>query len=207
MRQYWTPQQVEILQQMYPDNYAEDIARELGKSAISIYYKAGKLGLKKSEAFRKMELQRQGNRLRIVGAKHRFNAGHTPANKGVKMSPEVYEKVKHTMFKPGQMPHNTRHDGFERISKDGYIEIRVRPGKFMLKHRLIWESYHGKVQKGYVVVFKDKNPMNCTIENLELITMEENMRRNSIHRLPIELKSTIRLVNKLKRVINAKEQD
>lgn len=205
MRQYWTPEQIDILQKMYPDNYAEDIARELVKPKSSIYYKAGILGLKKSAAFREMELQRQGNRLRVVGAKHRFNQGHTPANKGVKMSPEIYDKVSRTMFRPGQMPHNTRHDGFTRISKDGYIEIRVRPGKFIHKHRLIWENHHGKIPAGYIVVFKDRNPMNCSIENLTLISRKENMSRNSIHRLPVELKSTIKLVNKLKRVINAKK--
>lgn len=207
MRQYWTPEQIEILKQMYPDNYAADIGRILGKSNSSIYYMANQLGLKKSMAFRQMELKRQGARLKVVGEKHRFNSGHTPVNKGKKMSPEVYQKVRHTMFKPGQMPHNSRHDGFERISKDGYIEVRIRPGKFMLKHRLIWENHHGKIPAGYIVVFLDRNPMNCTIENLTLISRKENMSRNSIHRLPVELKSTIKLVNKLKRVIYAKEQD
>lgn len=206
MRQYWTPEQIDILKQMYPDNYAADIGRILGKSNSSIYYMANHLGLKKSEAFRQMELKRQGARLKVVGEIHRFNTGHTPVNKGIKMSPEVYEKVRHTMFKPGKMPHNSRHDGFERI-REGYIEVRIRPGKFMLKHRLIWENHHGKIPAGYIVVFLDRNPMNCTIENLTLISRKENMSRNSIHRLPVELKSTIKLVNKLKRVINAKKQN
>ena len=31
----------------------------------------------------------------------RFSKNHVPVNKGKKMSPEVYEKVKHTFFKKG----------------------------------------------------------------------------------------------------------
>jgi hypothetical protein len=57
------------------------------------------------------------------------------------------------------------------------------------------------------VVFKDGNQLNCIIENLECISNAELMQRNTIHRFPAELKSTIRLVNKLKRNINAKEQN
>lgn len=93
----------------------------------------------------------------------------------------------------------------ERISKDGYVEIRIRKGKYVLKHRHVWEQANGKVPKGYIVVFKDRNQNNIVVENLELISREENMQRNTIHRFPYELKSTIRLVNKLKRTINEKQ--
>ncbi len=153
----------------------------------------------------KMELERQADRLRIVGVKSRYNKGQEPENKGKPMSKDLYEKCKPTMFKKGNEPHNTNYDEHERLSKDGYIEIRIRKGKYVLKHRHIWEQSNGKVPKGFIVVFKDRNHQNITLENFELISREENMQRNTIHRFPAELKSTIRLVNKLKRTINEKQ--
>lgn len=54
-----------------------------------------------------------------------------------------------------------------------------------------------KYQTISIVVFKDDNADNTSIESLELITMTENMYRNSIHNYPKEiipslLKKTIR---------------
>ena len=111
------------------------------------------------------------------------------------------------MFKKGNEPFNTKYNGHERVSIDGYTEIRIKKGTYVLKHRYIWEQSHGQIPEGYILVFIDKNPQNITVENLELITRKENMLRNSIQRYPVELKSTIRLVKKLNRHINAKKQN
>lgn len=81
-------------------------------------------------------------------------------------------------FKKGSEPHNTKHNGYERITVDGYVEVRVSKGKFVLKHRLVWEKEKGKIPKNMIVVFKDGNPLNIAIENLELITKRDNMIRN-----------------------------
>jgi len=40
-------------------------------------------------------------------------------------------------------------------------------------HRKVWEEHNGPVPDGYCVSFKDKNPKNCTIENLMLIKRSE----------------------------------
>ena len=109
------------------------------------------------------------------------------------------------MFKKGHEPHNTCYDGHERISKDGYIEVRIMKGKYVSKHRHLWEQSNGKLPKGYILIFKDKNQQNTSLDNLELISREENMRRNTIHRFPNELKTTITLINKLKKTINEKQ--
>lgn len=73
-------------------------------------------------------------------------------------------------------------------------------------HVLLWEEYNGKVPSNHAVVFKDGNKQNITIENLELVTRAELMRRNTIHRYPVELKQAIRLTNKLRRTINEKSK-
>lgn len=104
-----------------------------------------------------------------------FPKGHIPQNKGKKMPPEVYERCKGTMFKKGHNPQNSRPVGSERTNKDGYIEIKIaEPNKWMPKHRFIWQQANGEVPRGHIVVFRDNDRTNVTIENLMLITRKEN---------------------------------
>ena len=104
------------------------------------------------------------------GTKGHFSKGHVPANKGKKMSPEIYEKVKHTMFQKGHAPQNHRPVGSERVSRDGYIEIKVaEPDKWKLKHRVLWEESRGKIPKGSILIFLDGNKQNVVLDNLRLI--------------------------------------
>lgn len=191
------------------DNYAnmptKDIAEHVGLSISKVYAKAHWMKLKKSPEYMQAILEKEAQRLRIVGAKCRYSKGHTPANKGQKMSAELYEKIRPTMFKKGSTPINTKYDGHERLSKDGYIEVRIRQGKYKLKHRCIWEEHNGEIPKGHIVVFRDRNKLNFDINNLELITLEDNMRRNTIHRYPEEIKQTIKTLTKLKKQINEKQ--
>lgn len=51
-------------------------------------------------------------------------------------------------FSRGHMPHNHKPVGSERISKDGYVEVKVaEPKKWRLKHNVIWENANGKIPK------------------------------------------------------------
>lgn len=106
--------------------------------------------------------------------KGRFTKNFTPHNKGKKMPPEVYEKVKHTMFKPGNGQEGAK---FEFQDGDGYTIVK-HDGKWQLKHRLIYTQHCGPIDSDMLVVFKDGNKQNLDINNLELITKEENLRRN-----------------------------
>lgn len=109
------------------------------------------------------------------GLTGQFEPGIIPANKGKKMTPEQYEKCKHTMFKKGQKAHNKRPIGSERIdSKDGYILIKIaEPNKWVLKHVYTWEQHFGKVPPGHCVIFLDNNRLNTNIENLALVSQSE----------------------------------
>ncbi|KOY84265.1 hypothetical protein AD998_21925, partial [bacterium 336/3] len=88
-----------------------------------------------------------------------FKKGNIPKNKGLKqvdyMTPEAIEKTKATRFKKGNEPHNTNYNGHERISKDGYVEVRITKGKYVLKHRLVWQQANGPIPKNHIIVFKD----------------------------------------------------
>jgi hypothetical protein len=134
-----------------------------------------------------------------------FKPGHVPYNKGKQMPAELYEKAKPTMFPKGHKPHNTTTVGDIRVRKDArgvpYYFIKIADCDWRHLHRVVWESVHGNIPKGSRIHFKDRNTMNCTIENLELLSGETAMLRNQIHRYPDEIKELIRLNAKLKRKI------
>jgi hypothetical protein len=209
-RRVWTDEELEVLRGMFADTYTEMICSKLNRSYSSVCCQAYLMGLKKSEVFKKMELEKQGERLRVVGAAYRFKKDRIPENKGKRMPAEVYEKVKATMFKKGNSPHNAYADWAEFLRKDKlgneYWMIKVPSEKKVKpKHVWLWEQQHGKVKRGYNVVFVDGNQKNCVLENLACVSDAELMERNSLHRFPVELKSTIRLLNKLKHKINEKQ--
>lgn len=127
----------------------------------------------------------------------RKKKGDIPFNKGKKqiqyMSAAAIEKTKATRFQKGNEPHNTKKEGngtiASRKDKTGriYKHIRIKKGVWELYHRWLWERENGKIPEGYLIVFKDENTLNTTIENLEIITMAENMYRNSKHNYPQEV--------------------
>lgn len=104
----------------------------------------------------------------------RFEKGIVPHNKGKAMDEETYKKVKNTMFKKGNIPKNHKEVGSERITKDGYIEIKVdEPNKWELKHRFVYEKEFGKIEKNECILFLDQNKQNCSLDNLLKIKRSE----------------------------------
>jgi len=133
----------------------------------------------------------------LSGRAGHFTPGHQPWNTGTK----GIMKANSTSYKKGQTPPNKKPIGAERIcAKDGYILIKTaEPNKWEHKHRVIWEQHHGKVLAGYNLVFKNNNKLDCTLENLELISKQEHCRRNKlqISKQPAEIQPTLKLVAKL----------
>lgn len=119
----------------------------------------------------------------------RIKKGTVPPNKGKKqseyMSPEAIARTAETRFKKGNLPHNCFHE-VGRISvrndKRGtpYKHICVRIGVWVPLHTHIWEQEYGKLPKGHCLWFKNGDTLNCTLENLELITRAENLERNNL---------------------------
>lgn len=99
------------------------------------------------------------------------------------------EKSRATQFKSGNLPHNTKPIGYERLSRDGYIEVKVkmRPSNpkcndnFVPKHKLVWEAANGPVPEDCVITFKDGNKQNIALENLACITRGQNAIMNQAH--------------------------
>jgi len=201
-----TGSELRFLVSRYPHTSSKVIAVFLDISVRAVYAQAYARGLKKSQAYLVSERTgRLNNKLAEAGKAYRFKKGHTPANKGIKMSAEVRERIKHTWFEKGHEPHNTKHDGYISIRKDShgrpYAHIRISKGKFDLLHRHIWERHYDPVPEGQIVAFKNGDTSDLRIENLELITREENMLRNTRHNYPLDLQQAIMALNKLKKLI------
>lgn len=108
-----------------------------------------------------------------------FSPGQKTWNKGLK----GYMGANATSFKKGNTPFNHKPVGHERITVDGYVEIKTaEPNVFELKHRQIWEQQHGKIPDNHVLVFKNMNKQDCRIENLMLISRAELIRLNQSYR-------------------------
>ena len=106
-----------------------------------------------------------------TGFNGRFKKGHVPANKGTK----GVMKANKTSFKKGQVAKNKKPIGSERVSVDGYTEIKVAdPNKWRLKHRVMYEKYHNVVlNPKQLVIFADGDKSNITKENLLLVDNEQ----------------------------------
>lgn len=201
----------EIIRDRFPNEKTQTIADDLGLTYSQVSNRAHSMGLKKSEEF-KMSNQSGRHNLIEGGKKFRFTKGHEPHNKGEKMPDEIYEKVKHSMFKKGNRPHNWKPDGsvVERSDKNTdikYLYYKIKDSHWILYHHKIWQDAHSPIPDKHIIRFKDGNQLNCDLSNLELISMAENANRNTIRRFPEELQKVIILKAKLKKKINGKKQN
>lgn len=199
----------DLIIMMYPDESTKAIAEELGLSVAQVHHYADKLKVKKSEEYlNNWSLSGRG-RMIEAGKAHRFTKGHKSWNKNKNpkdyMPAESYAKITKTQFKKGGLPPNTKHDGAISLRHDktgvSYYYYRIAKAKWILYHQKIYQDAYGPIPKNHIIVFKDRNPMNVSLDNLECITRIENMRRNTFHRLSPEIKQTIKVLTKLKKTI------
>ncbi|WJV21678.1 MULTISPECIES: HNH endonuclease signature motif containing protein [Pseudomonas] len=201
-RRFWTTAEETLLRSLYPNTPMPELMVQIGRPKAAIYGKAKELGLKRSEAFLASEhsgrLRHDGN----PGEATRFKKGHGTWNKGKPFS--AGGRSAETQFSGGHVPHNHVPVGTEVMATDGYLKIKVaEPNTWEWTHRRNWQAVHGPIPAGHLLVFRNRDHTNCNVDNLELITRGELMRRNTIHRYPEELKTTIRQLSRLKRAIEA----
>ena len=189
------------------DQFIKDNFQTMNCTDISIHLNRTKSAIKNRVHILNLKLDRNNVTPERLG---QYLKGTIPPNKGVKMSPEVYQKCMQTMFKKGNKPHNTRFKGefSDRTDDCGktYRYIKIKDAHWELYHRYIWEQVNGKIPKGHVVTFIDGNTMNCVIENLKLITRAQNAVRNSIYQYPKEVQELIKLKNKLIKEADAQQR-
>ena len=143
-----------------------------------------------------------------TGRTGRFEKGRATWNKGTK----GLTKANVTSFKKGQKSHNYKPVGSERITKDGYCEIKVSDTgrRWRTKHVLIYEKHHGKVPKGSAVIFLDGDKRNFDIDNLYLVTRSQlaMLNKNSLIQKDAELtKTAINVVDLMKKISAIEKKD
>ena len=211
IRKIFTEDENNFLIKNYPGTRTDKIAENLNRTVRSIYMQATNLGLKKSKAFMASPESGILTKGTTRGKATQFVKGHVPANKGVKMSDELRQKVKHTWFDRGHKPHNTKSDGvittrFNKKAGYAYKYIRIGEGNWEDLKRHIWEQANGPVPSGFNVVFKTGTHGNYELSNIELVSNAELLDRNTLHQWSPELKEVIKLNNKLKKQINGRHK-
>ncbi|GHT96097.1 hypothetical protein FACS1894116_12660 [Betaproteobacteria bacterium] len=76
--------------------------------------------------------------------------------------------------------------GTEHVTKDGYLQRKVnddmpRHHRWKFVHVILWETAHGAVPQGHVIVFMDGNKQHLDLANLECLPRADLMHRNTIH--------------------------
>ena len=176
MGKKWDKVQVAILLDNYTEKGNAEIGGMINRTPGAIKKKMQELGIK-----------------RLEGDLHSIRS-------------RLCKKPNRGHFKLGNLPYNTKHDGHERISKDGYRMMRLSVGNFKLTHLHLWEQENGPLPEGYCLRCIDGDILNVTPSNWRLITRIENMYLNCKYKPHNELIPSMVLVkqlnNKLKTIEN-----
>lgn len=200
-----TPPIESRITELYPMHSGAEIAELLGIGLRTVYKTAGRLGLKKSREWIAERARRRMADPAHPARTHQIKPGTAPWNKGIHFfsggrSPE-------TQFKPGNKPNTWHPVGHERITDEGYLqrkltETGVTRRDYVNVHWIVWRAAGRDIPPGHALIFRDGNKRNVALDNLELVTRAELMRRNSLHRFPEELVRVVRLRGALNRHIN-----
>lgn len=153
----YSKEMIDFLRDVSNKNSVENITIEFNK----------KFNLEKSKDAISGVMKR--NKIKTLN-ETKFIKGHNPWNKNKKI-----QLISSSKFKKGHKI-NCREVGEERINKDGYVEIKVsQPNNWKLKHRYIYEKVFGEIPPNKNVIFADGNKQNFSVENLVLVSKEENI--------------------------------
>lgn len=210
-RYVWSPENERRLREVYADTSTALIAVEFGVTIDAIYCKAHALGLHKSQAYMDSPAASRLRRGDNVGAAFRFRKGHVPANKGVKGISHPGSVA--TQFKKGRRPHTWTAIGHERVSKEGYLQRKladtgVTRRDYVAVHHIVWREAGREIPPGFRLTFINRDKTDIRLDNLELVSVADMMKRNSLHtNYPPEVRKLIQLRGALNRKINRKERN
>lgn len=211
---HWRAWELALLREHYPHVPTEPIAAALGRPVKTVLAKANDLGLKKTRELIAAIASQRSRQPGHGGQAHQFKPGLVPWNKGTHFAAGGRSPL--TRFKPGNKPHTWVPVGSHRITRDGILEVKVHdePGQHNKVKRwrnlaqVVWERDVGAIPPGHIVVFRPglrtTDPQLVTVERLECISRAENVRRNSVHLLPPELRELVHIRGRLTRAINSK---
>jgi len=77
-------------------------------------------------------------------------------------------------------------------------------------HVLVWQAAHGAIAAGHICIFKPGMKTfianEITVDKLEVVSLEEHMRRNTVHNLPAPLPELVLMRGRLNRKLNRLER-
>lgn len=108
-----------------------------------------------------------------------FKNGHSTWNLGK----TGYMTANATSFRKGNIPRNHKPVGHERITLDGFVEVKTQePNVFELKSRLVWRENFGEIPEGAIIKFIDGNQQNFEPSNLTLMSRSELLALNRFYK-------------------------
>lgn len=184
-KKQWTSEEYWKYQKYYPKGMYEFVRdNSWGVSSKQMAEMVNeKFGTNFSQTAMKQFRQRHGIKSGVTGW---YQKGNPPGNKGKKLeeyvgeerAAEIKQRISATQFKKGQSPANEKQVG-DIVVVNGYkLRKKQMEGsqweRWEFLHRAVWEEANGPVPDGYVVSFRDSDPMNCELSNLMLLTRREN---------------------------------
>lgn len=206
-RRFWTRADDRQLRSLYPHQPTEDVAKAIGRSLAATYGRAGTLRLHKSAAYLASPAAHRLDGVKGLGT--RFQAGHATWNKGTHWTAGGRSAL--TRFKKGsrsvRWPVEDYPIGALRINADGGLDMKVREGlrAWDCMARFVWASERGPIPPGMVIRYRNGDTHDTRLQNLELITRAEHLRRNWHDRYPLALRQIVQLRGALQRQINKRE--
>lgn len=223
----WTVEDLETLIRLYPDHSNSSIAKHLDRTLKQIKSKAKKLKLRKPgvcvkkptytthwsaqdvRILQNLYCDKTATVLAELLGKSESQIFKRARKLGLRKSDAFWQQCGARLMSRGaETEFKIDPIGTERIW-NRYIAIKVgNPSVWEFKQQQVWRAHRGEYStKTHTLWFIDRNPMNCDISNLELITKSEMMKRTSIMKYPKELRDVITLHNKLKRRLHEQHRD
>lgn len=125
-----------------------------------------------------------------------FRKDHLPWNTGTK----GFTSANKTSFSTGHRPANYRPVGSERITVNGYTEIKIKdPNKWGYKHVELYKKEKGRVPKGHIIIFLDSDKSNISVDNLKAVSRKLSlvMNRNKYGSTPNKFKPTVEVISQI----------
>ena len=208
----WTPTELWLLRELYPDIPASDVAALLGRGIGTVYQTAARLRLSKSPEFFASDMAtriQRGQKQEAMRASQ-FKPGHATWNKG--MLGWNPEGSRETRFKPGNRPASWVPQGSMRVTKDGTLQVKMNdlPGNSNVRWKpvahAVWIAAHGPIPEKMLIAFKPgcKTQVleEITIDKIECITRAQNAQRNHPSTKSPELARLYQLKGAITRQVN-----
>lgn len=217
MKKKWTPEQDELIRQLYPGTLAEKLGQMLGRTTKAVRQRANDLGVRRVRGagrpptnWKPIGTERWETHKKVMLRK--VTDTGNPKKDWRRVDVLEWEAV-HGPLPPGvalRLNRATSPLGAERLDRDG-LPIRkiANTGKRQDWKRIDvieWEAVNGPVPPGYMLMLKNFS-LPRTLDNLALFTREEHLARVAVHTMPEELRPLMNLKAQITKAIKRLEKD